>query len=408
MSLMHSEAVLDATRAFLRARLPSEFAAVTSGPIHDLESLCSAFDAEYPSVQKKVEIHEMAPVVDGDRASVRVKVTFRYSGPDKSSDWTHKSDGVVHLQRESAGWRVEDFVDNRRSQRAGVFLEPVGEHEFADIKVAPLCIELSHMGLLVVFQVLNRAKEPVELVFGRLRHKACRVTATVPERPHVAPPGVTTTSLVMFPIALPVETPKLRLEFGMIGTRSSTAYNVAFDVGLHAAKLDPPKAKKWQGRRTNLSLAARLGLGAAALFTLMAGLTQLPEPVVANVPAEGSPPAASAVALEFVEATFERDRAAALDLLSKYAPEPAKQVDDVIEALRHERRDKLGAPQTAGRSGGGGSTMVTRIGYPFVDGMCSLGRPEIRSWIVMDLVEDPKGWKIVEAYHAVEDEPCDD
>ena len=76
MSLEHVEAVLEVTRGFLRARLPSEFAAVTSGPIHDLESLCSAFDAAYMRVQKKVEIHEMTPVVDGDRATVRVKATY--------------------------------------------------------------------------------------------------------------------------------------------------------------------------------------------------------------------------------------------------------------------------------------------------------------------------------------------
>ena len=331
-----------------------------------------------------------------------MKATFRYSGPDRGHDWSQPSDGVVHLQRESVGWRVVDFIDNRRSQLAGVFLEPAGGLEFADIKVAPLFAELSHMGLLVVFQVLNRTSEPLELVFTRLRHKACRVRATVPERPHIAPPGVITTSLAIFPIALPVETPKLRLEFGMFGSRTSTGYNITLDVGLNSTKLDSPKTKKRRGRRTNLPVFARLGLGMAALAVLLGGLTMLPKTVAASVRPEGSPPAAADVAYEFVGATFDGDREAAIDLLSEQAGTPARQVDGLIKALSQEDQDELGAPLASET----GFPAVARIGYPFVGGMCSLGRPEVRSWIVLDLLREPAGWRITEAWHSVEDEPC--
>lgn len=219
-----------------------------------------------------------------------------------------------------------------------------------------------------------------------MRHKGCRVLATVPEGPRVAPPGVTTTALAILPLALPVETPKMRIEFGLIGARTSTAHNVTLDVGLNSAQLDPPKAKRWRGRWTSLPLIARFGLGAATLAVLLGGLTMLPETVAASVRPDGAPPAAADIAYEFVGAAFEEDRDAALELASEQATTPRKQVDGVIEALEHEQQDELGPrwPQTPV------PPWSLAWGYPFVEGMCFLGRPEVRGWIVMELVR-PRG-----------------
>ena len=248
MSLQHSEEILDVTRAFLRARLPSEFAAVTTGSIQKLEALTSDFDSEYLRVEKEVEIHNLALDVERDRATVRVKATFRYSNPAAGNDWSHPSDGVVHVRRESAGWRVSDFVDNRRSQCAGIFLEPIGGYEFQGVEIAPLAAELSYAGTLFVFQIVNRTTEPFELVFSRLHYKSCHILASVLERSQVTQPGATSTNLAIFPVALPVETPKFRLELGMVGVRN-TRYNLALDIGLNSAELDAPKAKRQRGRR---------------------------------------------------------------------------------------------------------------------------------------------------------------
>jgi hypothetical protein len=149
------------------------------------------------------------------------------------------------------------------------------------------------MGTLVVFEVANRTTEPIELVFASLHYKSFRKLSTVPERSHIAPPGTTTKSLAIFPIALPVETPKFRLELGMLGVRSNSGYNIALDIGLNSAELDAPKAKKRRGRRTNLPFAARLGLGVAVLAASFGSLTLLPNTV--SPPAPLAPPKPSRV-----------------------------------------------------------------------------------------------------------------
>jgi hypothetical protein len=404
MSLEHVEPVLAVTRAFLEATLPSEFAALTTGPIHDLESLCSQFDSEYGAVQRKVEIHDIKPVVEDARATVGLKLTWHFLVPATGKEWSSEAEAVAYLELTERGWRICDYVENRRSQRAGIFLEPAGGHEFADIKIAPLAAELSHMGLLIVFQVFNRTPEPLELAFTRLRHKACRVLASIPERPHVAPPGVTTTSMAILPIALPVEMQKLQLEFGLIGSRTSTAYNVTLDVGLHAAKLDSPKTKRWRGRLTTLPLPARLGLAAAGVALLLGGTAQLPKPSTHPRP-EGTPAAAAEVADRFVTAGFEGDHRTAQALVAKHAFTVRKEVRAVIDGLARESRDELGPPRAGGTPDATNATFV-RIGYPFVEGLCSLGRPEIRGWLVMDLIKQPSGWNIMEVSNEPQAEPC--
>jgi hypothetical protein len=401
MSLEHVEPVLAATRAWLEATLPSHFASLSTGPIHELESLCARFDSEFGSVQRKVEIHEITPCVEDGRATVGLKLTWHFLIPATGKDWSRKAEAVAHLRLTERGWRIWDYIENRRSQRDGIFLEPAGGHEFADIKIAPLAAELSHMGLLVVYQVFNRTAEPLELAFTRLRHKACRVLASIPERPHAAPPSVTTTSMAILPIALPVETEKLRLEFGVIGSRTNTAYNVTFDVGLHSAELDPPKTKRWRGRLTTLPLPARLGLAAVGLAVLLGGTAQLPQPA-ANTRPEGTPAAAVHVADEFVNAGLEGDHQTAQELVADPAFTRRKEVHAVIDALARESRDELGPP----RAGKTPNAALARIGYPFVEGMCSLGRPEVRGWLVMDLIRQPSGWSITRVSNVPEADAC--
>lgn len=318
MSLMHSEAILDVTRAFLHASLPSEFVELTTGPIHELESLCSQFDSDYGSVQTKVEVHEITPVIEDEQATVTLKLTWHFMVTATEEGWSRTAEAIAHLRLTERGWRIWDYVESRRSQRTGIFLEPAGGHEFADIKIAPLAAELSHMGLLIVFQVFNRTREPLELAFTRLRHKACRVLASTPERPHTAAPGVTTTSFVLLPIALPVETPKLRLEFGILGLSSNTAYNVTLDFGLHSAELEPPKTKKWRGRWTSLPFPARFGLG-AALAAFFGSLTLLPDSTPALSARPEAPPAARMASDTFADALMRNDPAA-LELLAHMLP----------------------------------------------------------------------------------------
>jgi hypothetical protein len=402
MSLEHVEPVLAVTRAFLEATVPSEFAALTIGPIHELESLCAPFDSEYGSVQRKVEIHEIRPRVEDERATVALKLTWHFLIPATGQDWTREADAVAHLQLTERGWRIWDFVENRRSQRAGIFLEPAGGHEFADIKIAPLAAELSHMGLLVVFQVLNRTTEPLELAFTRLRNKVCRVLASTPERPHVAPPGVTTTSMAILPVALPVETEKLRLEFGLIGNRTSTAYNVTLDVGLHSAKLDAPKTKRWRGRLTALPFPARLGLAAAGVAVLLGGTAQLSQPVDANTPPKGVPSAAANVSHEFLNAAYEGDHRAALRLISEHAITHREEIRGLVDSLDREQRDALGAPRTPYKDG----PNFVRLSYPVVAGICSLGRAEISDWIRVGLVKEPAGWRVYYLSHEPEADSC--
>ncbi|MGH2775167.1 MAG: hypothetical protein ACRDJT_07025 [Actinomycetota bacterium] len=377
---MHSEAILDVTRAFLRASLPSEFAAVTTGPIHELESLCRRFDSDYGSVKRTVEIHEMAPVIEGDRATVRVNATFHFSVEKTGQRWDRASEATVHLSRTTAGWRVENFKDNRRSQVSGVFLEPAGGHEFQGVTIAPVAAELSHMGLLIVFQVFNRTDEPLELVFTRLRHKACRVMATTPERPHVAPPGVTTTSFAIFPIALPVETPKLRLEFGVLGARTSTGYNVALDVGLHSTKLDPPKTKRWRGRRTNLPLATRFGLGAVAVAAFFGSLTLLPNATTTPV-RSGAPASAREASDTFADALMRNDPAA-LELLSPHAPRRRKLEASLRESLAKVPTVRLGKPRVHFYPVDAASNAPSaEMSYPLAGARCLSGKSAVEGWL---------------------------
>jgi hypothetical protein len=410
MTLQHSEEILAVTRAFLHARLPSEFALVTTGSIQKLEALTSVFDSEYLSVEKEVEIHNLALEIEQDRASVNVKVTFRYTNPETGGDWSHESDGVVHLRRESAGWRVSDFVDNRRSQCSGIFLEPFGGHEFQGVEIAPLAAELSHGGLLLVLQVVNRTTEPLELVFSRLHYKSCRVLARVLKRSQVAPPGVTTTTLAIFPIALPVETPKFRLELGILGVRSNTGYNVALDVGLNSAELDAPKAKRRRGRRTNLPFSARFGLGAASLAAFFGSLTLLPDAAPPPAPPERSkeiPTEAVAVSDTFVDALKGHDTAGALELLDPYTPQRRKLVRSLTAAVGRNLSAELGPPRGVFYPVGGANRLPSaEINYALMGNPCPSGQPERLGELDTSLSKSKGLWTLYWASYRDDRTPC--
>jgi len=410
MSLQHSEEILAVTRAFLRARLPSEFAAVTTGPIRKLESLSSDFDSEYLQIEKEVEIHNLALEIERDRASVSVKTTFRYTDPAAGSDWSHSSDGVVHVRREPAGWRVSDFVDNRRSQCSGIFLEPFGGYEFHGVEIAPLAAEVSHGGLLLVFQVVNRTTEPLELVFSRLHYKSCRVLATRPKHSQVAPPGVTTKSMAMYPIALPVETPKFRLELGMLGVRSNAGYNVALDIGLNSAELDEPKATRRRGRRTNLPLAARFGLGAAALAAFFGSLTLLPEAAPAPPPPASSsevPAEAVAVTDAFVAALKNQDTIGALVLLDPHTPQPRQLVRSLTAAVAGNPSAEFGPPRGVSHPVGGAYTLpIAEINYELIGKPCPSGQPERLGELDTSLSKSGGLWILHWAHYREDRTPC--
>ena len=406
MSLMHSEEVLDVTRAFLRASLPSEFVELTTGPIHELESLCSQFDSDYGSVQRRVEVHEISPVIENERATVTLKVTWHFMVMATGERSSRTAEAVAHLRLTERGWRIWDYVESRRSQRAGIFLEPAGGHEFADIKIDPLGAELSHMGLLIVFQVFNQTREPLELAFTRLRHKACRVLASTPERPHTAAPGVTTTSFVLLPIALPVETPKLRLEFGMIGLNSNTAYNVTLDFGLHSAELEPSKTKKWRGRRTSLPFLARFGLGAAVLAAFFASLTLLPDSTTALSARPEAPPAARMTSDTFADALMRNDPAA-LELLSPHALQRRKLVASLRESLAKVPTVRLGKPRVhAYPVNAASNTPSAEVSYPLAGARCPSGEPAVEGWLAVYVDRAGGSWQVPWATHETNPRPC--
>jgi hypothetical protein len=410
MSLMHSETILNVTRAFLRARVPSEFAEVTTEPIQSLETLATPFDSDYPTSLRAVDIHNLALDLEKDRATVDAKATFRDSNPRTGADWSHLSIGVVHLRRERAGWRVFDFVDNRRSQLSGVFLEPFGGHEFQGIEITPLAAELSHLGTLVVFQVVNRTTQPLELVFARLHYKSCRVLATVPERSHVAPPGVTTRSLAIFPIALPVEAAKFRFECGMLGSRNKVAYNIAFDIGLNSAELGAATARRWRGRRTNLPFAARLGIGAAALATFFGSLTFLPDAAAPPLLPEASrkvPAGATAVSDMFVDALLDQDTAGALELLDSHTPGRRGLVTSITRSLGEKPNATLDPPRGKFYSVGGANRLPSAdLTYGLTGNPCPAGQPRSLGQLDINLHQANGRWRPYWATHHVDRTPC--
>jgi len=412
MSLQHSEEILDVTRAFLRARLPSEFAAVTTGSIQKLETLTSDFDSEYLRIEKEVEIHKLALEIEQDRATVSVKATFRYTTPATGSDWSHESDGVVHVRRESAGWRVSDFVDNRRSQCSGIFLEPFGTLEFQGIEIAPLAAELNAGGMLLAFQVVNRTTEPLELVFSRLHYKSCHVLAGALERSQVTPPGATSTNLAIFPIALPVETPKFRLELGMLGVRD-TGYNLALDIGLNSAELDARKAKKRRGRRTNLPFAARLGLSAAALATLFGGLTLLPDTVPPPVPlappktTREVPAEAIAAGDLFAVALKNQDTTRALELLDQHTPQRRRLVLSITKSLGQKPNANLGPSRNEFEPPDRVIPIPrANLSYPITENSCPAGQPKSLGWVDLNLDRVKGRWAVYWASYREDRTPC--